>query len=490
MQLLLRLLPVLFLLVGSRSMAQTDTLKLSLPEMIILAQSDAPDVLIAKTSLVRSYWQFQSILANYKPQVILSGQLPDFNRSIQPIILPNGTLSFVAQSQMQNSLFLGVQQNVGWTGGNIFAGTSLRRIDDFNAKTTEYLSSPFFIRLDQPLFQFNTLKASQELQPLIYEESKRGYSEDMEQVAFKASQLFFNVLNAQLNVEAATRDLADADTLYTISKGRFDVGKIAETDLLQIELNVRNADAALAAATLTLQLATEELRDFLGIQQAVQFELLPPTEIPDFTIDAEIALQYAQANRTNVITFQRRLLEAEQDLAQAKGSTGFQIGVSGSFGLSQKGNQINDAYRDLLDQEQFNINFSLPIVDWGKAKSEIERAKANQAVVEMSVQQERISFERDILIRVQQFDLLRNQVRLAERAYEVAQRRNYITRQRYLIGKIGITDLNLALSEQENARQGYIRALQNFWIAYYEIRRLTLYDFENNQPLLKAVDGY
>jgi len=471
--------------------SQTDEpriLQLTLPQVIELAQSDAPDVLIARTSLTRSYWRFQTILADYKPQIVFLGpELPNFDRSIRPIPLPNGRISFVPRSLMQNTLFLGVEQRVSLTGASVSVGSSLSRIDDFVTGDVEYLSSPLSINISQPLFQFNEQKAQLELEPKIYEESKRQYSEDMEQVAFQAANLFFEVLNAQLNVEAAQRDLSDADTLYTISKGRFDVGKIAETDLLQIELNVRNADAALAAATLSLQSATEQLRDFLGIQEAIQFQMIPPAEIPDFSIDVEKALESALNYRSQIVSLEIDKLDAEQDVERAR-MTGFEVGISGFFGLSQTDNSLSKAYQELLDQQRLNINFRLPIVDWGKRRSDRERANANLEVVNMSVQQDRISFEREIIVKVQQFDLQRDQVALAERAYEVAQRRNYITRQRYLIGKIGITDLNLALSEQENARQGYVQALQRFWIAYYELRRLTLYDWANNEPLIQEVE--
>jgi outer membrane protein TolC len=105
--------------------------------------------------------------------------------------------------------------------------------------------------------------------------------------------------------------------------------------------------------------------------------------------------------------------------------------------------------------------------------------------VQRNVDLDRVSFERQITLRVQQFELIRNQVALAKRAYEVAQKTFTITQQRYYIGKIGIVDLNLANNEQENARQSYVNALANFWSAYYELRLLTLYDFVNDRPLIK-----
>jgi outer membrane protein TolC len=106
----------------------------------------------------------------------------------------------------------------------------------------------------------------------------------------------------------------------------------------------------------------------------------------------------------------------------------------------------------------------------------------------MLIEQEQISFKQEILLKVQQFDLLRNQVELALRAYDVSQKRQELTRNRYYIGKIGITELGIAISEQESARRGYMNALRSFWLAFYELRQITLYDFERNISLVKKID--
>ncbi len=477
------------------SWSQTETLRLTLPEIVMLAQSDAPDVLIAETRLTNRYWFYQTFLADLKPQIsFVSNNLPSLNRSIDPITLPNGSLAFVNRSLMRNGMGIQLSQNIASTGGTVFTSTNLERIDIFDtdgvAGSTSYLSTPISIGFIQPIFGFNRFKWDQKIEPLRYEESKRGYSEDLEDVAYDAASLFFEILNAQLNVEAAERDKAAADTLYNISKGRFDVGKIAETDLLQIELNARNAEASLAAATLNSQSATERMRDFLGIQNAIKFELTAPFDIPNIDINADQALQYALSNRSAILAFQRRLVEADQEIARAKGDTGLDINVIGSFGLSQTGKNLGDAYQSPLDQERLTVTLEVPIADWGKTKARRETAASNKKLIEQQVSQDRIAFEREILLKVQQFELVRRQVLLAERTYEVAQKRNNITRKRYLIGMIGITELNLALNEQENARQKYVGALQAFWLAYYDLRRLTLYDFVNDEPLNKGLEGY
>jgi outer membrane protein TolC len=472
--------------------AQTDTLDLSLYQLIEIAQSDAPEAQIAQTAMSNNYWRYQSFLSNYKPQIDFSSTLPDLNRSIEAITLPNGQDEFINRSLMTTSVDVGITQNVSLTGGRIFATTGLSRIDIFgtngNDGTKSYLSTPFSIGFVQPIFGFNDMKWEKIIEPIRYDESKRAYSEDMEQVAYEAANLFFDILIAQLNLEAAQRDKMNSDTLYEISQGRYEVGRIAETELLQIELNVMNANVALAQSSLNLQTSTERLRNYLGINRAIQFKLDPPYDLPDFAIDPNKALDYARNNRTASLAFQRRLIEADREVAEAKGNTGVNMDLFVSFGLSQSSKNLSEAYMDPLDNERLRLGINVPIADWGKAKSALQIAQSNEELVEMRVAQEKVNFEREIMIKVQQFDLVKEQVGIALRAYEIAQKRLDITQKRYRIGKLIVSDLNIAIDAEAAARQSYISALRNYWLAYYDLRRLTLYDFENDKPLVRNVE--
>ncbi|MEM1121972.1 MAG: TolC family protein [Bacteroidota bacterium] len=467
-----------------------NTLRLSLSEVVTLAQSDAPDVLIANTRLNNNYWRYQSFLADYKPQILLDATAPDLLRSIAPIVLPDGATAFVDRSQITSGIDLRLRQQVTATGGEIFASTGFERIDLLGSGgQTSHLVAPISLGFNQPLFAYNPLKWNKRIEPLRYSERTKEYAEQMEGVAFDAADLFFQVLIAQLNLAAAKQEKVNADTLFSISKGRFEVGKIAETELLNIELRALNADAAVAQSSLEVQTSSERLRNFLGIKEAVIFDLETPASIPTFLVNAETALKYATLNRSDVVNFKRRLVEAEGAVEQADRDR-FNINMFGNFGLSQTDKTISDALGNLLDQERFQLGVQMPLADWGKTKAQREIAASNLELTRVAVEQERINFERDVLIKVQQFDLVRNQVKLAQRAYEASIKRENITRKRYLIAKIGITELNLAISEKEQARRTYVETLQAFWLAYYELRTLTLYDFASNKSLVKIPDGF
>ena len=466
-----------------------NTYSLDLNEVVELAQSDAPDALLASTRWKRNYWTHQSFLADYKPNILFNANtLPLFNRSIEPVTQPNGEDIYVERAYMSNSMNIGLTQSVAATGGTVFLNTGLSRLDIFategNPAARSYLSNPINFGFVQPLFQFNDMKWQRKIEPLRYQENEKLYSEQMESVANQAAEYFFNLLISQLDAKAAERDKANADTLLVLSRGRYEVGKIAETDLLQVELNAMQAETRLAAAQLEMQTNTEQLRDFLDLQGDIEFDLVPPYDLPEVIIDADEALAYALKNRSNVVNFDRRLIEANMGVQQAKGDNGIRASVQGSFGLTQTGAEVNSVYQDLIDQEVVTVGISVPIADWGKSKARREVALANLDLEQRQVDQERENFKRTVILRAQQFDLVRRNAEIAGRYQDAARKRYEITYQRYLIGKISITDLNLALADQESSRRAYLQAVREFWMALYELRSLTLYDFAEKKSLM------
>ncbi|MEM6965661.1 MAG: TolC family protein [Bacteroidota bacterium] len=480
------------LLFSHFSFAQSKNLNLSLPEIIALAQSDAPNVLLAKTSLARDYWSYQSFLADFRPQIDLSLRPGDLNRSPVAFLTPEGTNTFLRRTSLQSALNVTLTQSVPQTGGQIFAGTGLESFYNFrteaNPSSSNFFATPIYIGFSQPLFGFNEMRWNRKLQPMLFNQATQEYAEEMEQIARVTTELFFNVYIAQINVETSKINKSNADTIYNVAQGRFSVGRIAETDLLQIELSVRNAEASLAQAQLQNQTSAEQLRNYLGIKEAVNFQLSPPDELPDLVIDATKALEEAKKNRSRSVELKRRAIEAEMQVSRARANTGLSANLTGLIGLSQTATNFNDVYKNPLDREEIALQLNIPIADWGKARSRLEIAKAEREFTLMDVEQERINFEREVLIHVQQYQQVNNQVDLAFRAFEIAEKREDITRKRYLIGKIEVIDLNLAIREKNEALAGYMQSLRAYWTWYYQLRSLTLYDFENNRSLVRKVD--
>ena len=54
---------------------------------------------------------------------------------------------------------------------------------------------------------------------------------------------------------------------------------------------------------------------------------------------------------------------------------------------------------------------------------------------------------------------------------------------RYVIGKIGIDNLYIAQSDKDQALLQFVQALRGYWVAYYRLRQLTLYDFAEGREI-------
>jgi outer membrane protein TolC len=473
----------LLLLTGGWLQAQ-QVEQLQLQEVIGMAQMRSPAYLRSKTNYENNYWRYRNFRAGMLPELTAFGVLPNLNRSIEPITLPDGTDAFVNRALATSQANLNLGQNVPLTGGRISLSSSVQRIDLLGAQNgTSYLGTPVSVSYTQDNLFYNRFRWERQTEPLRFQEAERGFVEELEEIALEATRLYFELLLAEDNYRMAQFNLRNTDTLYRISEGRYTLGKIAENDLLQIELSLLNARNRLAETRLELEMRQQDLKRYLNLSGNEQLALTVPYRTRFFELKPAEALEHARKNRRAVLEFRRRRLEAEQQLAQSRGDNGVRVGINANFGLTQRGNVIGDVYRNPQEQQNVALTLSIPLLNWGVTRSRIRMAEANRDLVEVNVQQEEINFEQEVMLQVMRFNMLKDQLLVAAKADTIAQKRFEVIKERYLIGKISITDLNLAVQEKDLARQAYINMLRTYWQSYYLMRRLTLYDFERREPI-------
>ena len=323
---------------------------------------------------------------------------------------------------------------------------------------------------------------AKKIEPLIYEEAKRDLIEGMEDISINTTRRYFALLKAQVQKRIAKSNFSNQDTLFQISKGRFKMGKIAENDLLQIELSVLNAENELITNQIRFKRSSQNLSRYL-ILDTENILLNTPKELSTFTVTVEKALEEAKSNRKAVIEFRRRRLQAEQDVAEVNGNNKLQMSFRANFGISQQGEVFTDLFQDYNQQQNLVLSLGIPILDWGVSKSRKKLVEANKDLVNTNVKQDEQEFEQEIYLHTLNWQNQRNFLKTAEKAQEIAIRRYEITKKRFILGKITITDLNLALQEKDRSILSYLNSLEKFWTDYYTLRRLTLYDFFKNKKI-------
>lgn len=455
----------------------------SIEEVIHRAQSQSPAFKQTETRLQNRSWQYRFYRTNYNPQIRMNsngGAL--YTNSITPIRQPDGSIIYLPLNQINPGVNFSLQQPIQWTNGTISVNSSYNYFKDLTSQTSQWNGAPMYIQLNQPLLSYNRYKWDKLIEPIRYEESKRDYAESMEQIGSDAVNFFFSVMDAQVNLQIAKYNLANNDTIYKIEQGRYNIGTTSEDKLLQVELQLLRSRQDVGQANLALQTASLDLRTYIGLRNGESFELVLPGEIPTFQVSEEEALRYAKETRSAFIAFERRKMEANAAVAQVRGQL-YQVGVTAAFGLNNVAQSIDDLYRNPSRQQTANVTFSVPIVDWGRRRAQMQTAYANKRLNDYVIAQDEVNFDQQILTQVRQFEMLYGQIEITKKSDEVAMKRYNVAQNRYLIGKIDITNLNIALTEKDNAKRGYITSLRLFWTAYYDMRRLTLYDFAERKYL-------
>lgn len=484
----LALLCLITLGLSLTAVGQSAPKQLSLDDCIAIARSESPAARIARKNYEASYWTFKSFQADYKPRIFFNGSTPSFSRTIVSNLQDNGQQEFVSQNFSSSFGNIGISQPIAATGGSVTLNSSANQIIQFGSNYYQrWSTTPIALSLNQPLGGYNSDKWRRKLEPLRYDVAEVRYLEAQEDAAIDLAGQYFDVYIAEIEIANAEKNLSVNDSIYTISRGRYNVGKIAENDLLQSELAYMRAKSSLQTAELNFQRSRRALLNGLGWFQEETVELLPPPEIVLFDVEDQFAINHALQTRSEIIDNEIRAMESESSVAQAKWGNNFSANLNASVGLVQSGDAFKDAYNNPQDQESANISLNIPIFQWGKNKSEVEIAKANRdrAMIEIEVGQYRMLQE--VQNQVLNFRQLQNQVVIAAKSDTIAQRRFLVAKNRYLVGKIDITNLQIAQQEKDQSRTTYIRTLKDYWVAYFQLRRSTLYDFLNREPL-KPVD--
>ncbi len=572
-----RLFTVAVLMLPLVSGAENLRRSITLDEAITIARAQSVDAAVALNELKTAYWEYRTFRADLLPEINFQATAPSYRKSYSPYQLDDGSYTFVRNNFMQMSGTVSVDQNIWLTGGTLSLNTSLDFLKQLEGnKYNRFMSVPVALTLSQPIFGVNHIKWNRRIEPVRYEEAKarfmsateqvamstinyffnllmskenlsiarqnlknadklyevakaKRFMSATEQVAMSTINYFFNLLMSKENLSIARQNLKNADKLYEVAKAKRAMGQISENDLLQLELNKLNAVSSLTNCESQFKSDMFKLRSFLSLDETVELEPVIPADIPKAIVGYDDVLDKALANNSFAKNIRRRQLEADYEVAKAKGNMReitlyAQIGYTGTadkFGpaydrlkdnqvvevgfriyevAKAKGNmreitlyaqigytgtadKFGPAYDRLKDNQVVEVGFRIPLLDWGKRRGKVKVAESNRDVVESRLRQETMNFNQDIFILVERFNNQQQQLDISITADNIAQKRYDTNVETFLIGKISTLDLNDSQSKKDASRQDYINQLYAYWHYYYQLRSLTLWDFSSGKSI-------
>lgn len=475
-----RLLYSFLIFLGAGSLTAQDTIvySLSLTNVVDLAISQSSAVKYVQNQDVNYYWRWKNHQTRFRPQLTLSGNLPDFENQTKPIVQPDGSIVFSQVTQLETSAQLSINQPIPQLGATVYAASGITRLQDFNNGSVGFSGYPVSVGIYQPLFAYNWMKWSRKTEPLVYEEAQKRFTESIEEISYNAAARFFNYLKIQTDYSLAESNLKNSDDNLKIAQVKRELGNISGNDYSRIQLSVFNAQKALNNARINLKNADYELKKYIGLDQNQAISLIIPLDMILWEVDPDKALEESLDNRKETPQYERRLIQADRDLTRAKRNAGVNANLNMSYGVSNSADAFGGVYENPEQQQNVRLSLSVPILDWGRSESQVKLAESQRELVLYDVDQDRQDFERRVVVMVEQFNLIKSQITTAKAADNVAAEGYLIALKKFQNGEISITDLNISLAEREGAKRDYIRSLENYWESFYLLREVTLYDFE------------
>ena len=434
------------------------TVKLDLQHTIEIANDSSLSAFRYQNMYLSGYWEFRTYKANRLPSLTLDLTPAKYYRYITQRYDSNEDMDVYREQQMFSAgAGLSLSQNFDLLGGTFYVDTQLDYMYNFgDSKSNQFSTVPFRIGYQQDLLGYNAFRWDRKIEPLKFEKVKKQYLYNAESVSEEAVNYFFALAMAQADYKLAQDNVATADTLYAIGEQRKKIASISQADLVTLKLDKVNARNTLKNAEISRKRAMSALATFLNMDRNSYIEIDLPSRPRYIDIPADMAMTLARENNPTYLEQRQNVLEAERDVDRTKKESRFNASFNASVGFNQVADNIGDAYRDLLQQDLVSFSISVPLIDWGVRKGDF------------NVQQDMIASAEEALD-------------LAEMAYDQ-------TRKRFIIGKADISSLTLAQNRQQEAQKNYIQALQNYWLSYYKIRKLTLYDFEFGISLSERFD--
>ncbi len=463
----------------------SDTLVLDLETVVDMANSSSLSAFRAHNMYLARYWEYRTYKANRLPSLSLNlvpaRYYRDFTRRYD---YDQNRDVYREQQSFFASGNLSLQQNFDLLGGTFFIDSELGYLRNFgNEAYNQYNSIPFRIGYRQQLIGYNRFKWEKKLEPLKFERAKKELIYNLEKTAEEATIYFFDLAMAQSKYKLAKENLNSADTLYQIGQEKHKIAGIKQTELLTLKLDKINAKNALKNAEIDIKRAMFALASYINHDKNVKIKLILPDYPNKLSISVDKAIEYAKSNNPKFLKSQQKLLELEQNLDKTKKESMFNLGISASVGFNQVAKNFADVYKSPQQQDVASLTLFVPIVDWGVRKGRYNMALNNLNVAELTSKQEELKIEEDVIMTLGDFEVQQNMIAGAEEALELAKLTHEQTKQRFIIGDVDLNSLTLSNNRYQEAQRNYISALKNYWLSYFKIRRLTLFDFEQNNPI-------
>lgn len=315
------------------------------------------------------------------------------------------------------------------------------------------------------LFDFGKTKASADLAKRNFEASRYDAEMSIEQVIYNVKVAYFNMVFAQLQKIVYEDTVNDYELQLKQAKAYYNIGKKAKIDVTTAEYNLGNAKVNLIKAKNTLELASVQLANAVGIPELEDVILKDKLNNKAYDVKFSDLIKTAEEARPALLSAKKKMDAAEMGVRAAKRS----------FTPDLKGNASYDRGGPKMDTDygyQFGVQLSYSGINLMLLKKQVDEAKATYRKYVADYEQQR----QDVYLEVKSafINLMnsRDSLDVSKLALQEAKEQQYQAFRRYQVGLGNAIEFKDAENTYLNAQLNYYSNLLDYNVNAAELERV------------------
>lgn len=457
---------------------------LTIEKALQIAETGSPDLQRSRLNLLRFSKSLEAQRAALKSRFSLDVTPVSYNRTRR---FDQRFSEWYTNENFQSNALLSVVQPILFTDGTISLTNEFgwqSSYSDVADNESQVFFNNLYLNVNQPLFTYNRQKLELKELELSFENANISYAMQRLNLERNVTQFFYNVYMSQMNLNIAHEELKNTENSFNIIQNKVDAGLAAREELYQAELNLATAKSSLQNAEVSYENAKDQLKLYLGMDLYEDFSILANVAANPVPVELETAIESGLASRMELRQREIDIETSQFDLIRTRSLNEFRGDINLRLGISGDHRNLDQIYDAPTNSPSVAVNFSIPLFDWGEKKARI-------AAQEAAFETQKLNFtdeQNQIIIGIRQaFRNIQNQlnqIQIAEQSQNNAQLTYEINLERYENGDLTGMDLNLYQTQLSERKIAYAQALINYKIELLNLKIQSLYDFENNEPII------
>ena len=429
--------------------------------------------LIAQKASLKSRFSLNLQPLSYSQSRQFDSRYSDWytNRSLSS----SGTFS-ISQPIIWTDATLSLNNNLSWQSNESTVGGK--------TNTNRAFSNSLYLSLNQPLFTYNRTKMNMRQIEMNYENARISYALQRLNVERNITSQFYSLFMSQQNLAISESELENAERNFNIIKDKVEADLTTKDEYYQAELNLAQSRSSLENQRVSLENAKDNFKQVLGIPLEEDIVVVCDIEAEPVIVDFDKALESALTTRLELRQRQISREQQEMSMIQVKDNDSFSGNISLSLGIMGDDPEFNHVYDNPTNNPRVSVSFSVPLYDWGARKARIKAAEIERNMFELSAEEELKSIEMNVRSTCRSLDNLVGQISIAEQSQRNAQLTYDLNEERYRNGELTGLQMNQFQNQLSNSKMSYTQAIINYKVQLLNIKILTLYDFEKNEPVV------